>query len=72
MVLEHAARGDMVSYIGRVGHLQQEQDQHIFTQLVCAVQYCHENGITHRDIKLDNILLDDKGNIKLCDFGLAT
>ncbi|XP_027249312.1 sperm motility kinase X-like [Cricetulus griseus] len=72
MVLEHAAGGDLVSYIGRVGHLQEEQAQHIFTQLVCAVHYCHVNGIAHRDIKLDNILLDAKGNIKLCDFGLAT
>ncbi|EGW03408.1 Sperm motility kinase X [Cricetulus griseus] len=72
MVLEHAARGDLVSYIGRVGRLQEEQAQHFFTQLVCAVHYCHDNGIAHRDIKLDNILLDDKGNIKLCDFGLAT
>ncbi|EGW13563.1 Sperm motility kinase [Cricetulus griseus] len=72
IVLEHAARGDLVSYIGRVGSLQEEQAQHIFTQLVCAVHYCHDNDIAHRDIKLDNILLDDKGNIKLCDFGLAT
>ncbi|XP_027290000.1 sperm motility kinase-like [Cricetulus griseus] len=72
MVLEHAARGDLVSYIGRVGRLQEEQARHIFTQLVCAVHYCHDNGIAHRDIKLDNILLDDKGSIKLCDFGLAT
>ncbi|MEJ1286250.1 hypothetical protein NN561_017256 [Cricetulus griseus] len=71
MVLEHAAGGDLVSYIGRGGHLQEEQAQHIFTQLVCAVHYCHDNGIAHRDIKLDNILLDAKGNIKLCDFGLA-
>ncbi|XP_005078086.1 sperm motility kinase X-like [Mesocricetus auratus] len=72
MVLEHAAGGDLVSHIERVGSLQEEQAQHIFAQLVCAVHYCHENDIAHRDIKLDNMLLDDKGNIKLCDFGLAT
>ncbi|MEJ1286251.1 hypothetical protein NN561_017257 [Cricetulus griseus] len=72
VVLEHAAGGDLVSYTGRMGSLQEEQAQHIFTQLVCAVHYCHDNGIAHRDIKLDNILLDAKGNNKLCDFGLAT
>lgn len=72
MVLEHAGLGDLVSNIGRVGCLHEEQAQHIFTQLVCAAHYCHEKGIAHRNIKLGNILLDDKGNIKLCGFGLAT
>ncbi|XP_055470771.1 sperm motility kinase X-like [Psammomys obesus] len=71
MVMEHAAHGDLVSHIEKVGCLQEKQAQHIFTQVVCAVHYCHNNGIAHRDIKLDNILLDGKGNIKLCDFGLA-
>ncbi|XP_055457485.1 sperm motility kinase-like, partial [Psammomys obesus] len=71
MVMEHAACGDLVSHIEKVGCLQEKQAQHIFTQVVCAVHYCHNNGIAHRDIKLDNILLDGKGNIKLCDFGLA-
>jgi len=36
------------------------------------IEYCQENGISHRDIKLENILLDDNYNLKLIDFGLAT
>ncbi|XP_049990805.1 sperm motility kinase X-like [Alexandromys fortis] len=71
MVLEFAARGSLVTHIGEGGPLQQKEAQHIFCQIVCAVHYCHNNDIAHRDIKLDNILLDGKGNIKLCDFGLA-
>ena len=71
MVLEFAAHGDLVTLIEQGGPLQQKQAQHIFCQMVCAVHYCHDNDIAHRDIKLDNILLDGKGNIKLCDFGLA-
>ncbi|XP_041499106.1 sperm motility kinase X-like [Microtus oregoni] len=71
MVLEFAAHGDLVTLIEKGGPLQQTQAQHIFCQIVCAVHYCHDNDIAHRDIKLDNILLDGKGNIKLCDFGLA-
>ncbi|XP_075827252.1 sperm motility kinase X-like [Microtus pennsylvanicus] len=71
MVLEFAAHGDLVTLIEEGGPLQQTQAQHIFCQIVCAVHYCHDNDIAHRDIKLDNILLDGKGNIKLCDFGMA-
>lgn len=71
MVMEHAAGGDLVSHIEKVGCLQEEETHRIFTQMVCAVNYCHENSIAHRDIKPDNILLDSKGSVKLCDFGLA-
>ncbi|OBS73516.1 hypothetical protein A6R68_15947 [Neotoma lepida] len=58
MVMEYAAQGNLVSHIEKGGCLQEEQAQPIFTQLVCAVHYCHKNNIAHRDIKLDNILLD--------------
>lgn len=43
----------------------------IMKQLISAVKYLNENNIVHRDIKLENILIDSKGNIKLTDFGLC-
>jgi len=43
----------------------------IFKDIALAVNYCHENNVYHRDIKLDNILLDRTGNIKLIDFGFS-
>lgn len=44
----------------------------IFYQIIQALEYCHNNEVTHRDIKFDNVLLDHSNNIKLIDFGFST
>lgn len=43
----------------------------IITQVCGALQFAHENGIVHRDVKPANILIDERGNVKVADFGLA-
>lgn len=48
-----------------------EKVQKIFTQLVGAVAYVHSKSCVHRDLKLENILLDKHENVKLCDFGFT-
>jgi serine/threonine protein kinase len=45
--------------------------QKVFTQLVGAVSYVHNSQCVHRDLKLENILLDKHENVKLCDFGFT-
>jgi len=39
--------------------------------LIDGIEYLHQNGIAHRDIKLENILLDDKNRVKIADFGMS-
>ena len=48
-----------------------EKVQRIFTQLVGAVSYVHNCSCVHRDLKLENILLDKHENVKLVDFGFT-
>ena len=61
----------MYNYLLRNGRLPPEKVQKIFTQLVGAVAYVHNLSCVHRDLKLENILLDKNENVKLCDFGFT-
>ncbi|XP_067272683.1 NUAK family SNF1-like kinase 2 [Pseudorasbora parva] len=71
IVMELGSKGDLYDYISERQSISESEARHFFRQIVSAVQYCHRNGIVHRDLKLENILLDDNGNIKIADFGLS-
>jgi serine/threonine protein kinase len=53
------------------GPLKPLEGAHIFSQIASALQFAHENGVIHRDVKPSNILLDGDGNALLSDFGFA-
>ncbi|XP_030076733.1 NUAK family SNF1-like kinase 2 [Microcaecilia unicolor] len=71
IVMEYASRGDLYDYISERQSLTEQEARHFFRQIVSAVYYCHKNGIVHRDLKLENILLDSNGSVKIADFGLS-
>ncbi|KAK7796541.1 hypothetical protein U0070_010861 [Myodes glareolus] len=71
IVMEYVAGKDLKLFISEVGHLKEQEARPIFQQVVSAVHFLHQRCIAHRDIKLENILIDGYGKVKLCDFGLA-
>ena len=73
LCLEYAEKGDMFEYLKTQPNRRFEEAiaKPIFKQLLTAISHCHSLGVFHRDIKLENILLHETGNIKICDFGYA-
>lgn len=61
----------MKNYVRLKKGLNENESRRIFKQILSAMAYCHENNIVHRDIKHENILLDQNNNVKLIDFGLS-
>lgn len=71
LVLEYCPGDELYNHILMHGRMAPDKVQKIFTQLVGAVSYVHGKGCVHRDLKLENILLDKNENVKLVDFGFT-
>lgn len=71
MVMEYCSGEELYDYLLQHGKLPVDKVQKTFTQLVGAVAYVHQQNCVHRDLKLENILLDKNKNVKLLDFGFA-
>ena len=71
IVMELCAGGDLLNYVRKRRRLKEPFAQVIFKQIIDGLCYIHSKCIAHRDIKLDNILLDGKGNVKIADFGVS-
>lgn len=71
IVMEYVDGLTLKEYIVQNGPLSVEKAVDIMEQLTSAIQHAHENGIVHRDIKPQNVLIDDHGIVKVTDFGIA-
>ncbi|KAI0497306.1 hypothetical protein KFK09_020529 [Dendrobium nobile] len=71
MVLDLAKGGELFDRVSNAGQLPENLCRRYFQQLIAAVSYCHSRGVFHRDLKLENLLLDENGDLKVSDFGLS-
>lgn len=71
IVLEFASGGELFDHILAHRYLKEREASRLFAQLICGVDYLHRNKIIHRDLKLENLLLDRNRNIIITDFGFA-
>ena len=71
IVMEICAGGDLLNYVRKRRKLKEPVAKKIFKQILDGLCYIHSKLIAHRDIKLDNILLDGSGNVKIADFGVC-
>lgn len=71
IVSEFIPGGDLLNFVRKRTKLNEPTAKYLFKQLLEGLKYIHSQGIIHRDVKLDNILLDANSIIKLCDFGVS-
>ena len=74
LIMEYVGGGSLHGYLKAQQNrrLEEKEAKRIFKQIVEGLRYCHNRCITHRDIKLENLLLDEHLNIKIIDFGFST
>lgn len=70
--MEYATEGDMHMILSEINKFTEDEARIYFRQLIRGIDYCHINGIVHRDLKLENILLAEGNIIKIADFGLSS
>ncbi|KAK8082241.1 Response regulator receiver rim15p [Apiospora saccharicola] len=71
LVMEYLNGGDCASLIKVLGGLPEDWVKKYLGEVILGVEHLHDRGIIHRDLKPDNLLIDQKGHLKLTDFGLS-
>ncbi|CAI9265666.1 unnamed protein product [Lactuca saligna] len=73
IVMEYASGGELFERICNAGRFPEDEARFFFQQLISGVSYCHNMQVCHRDLKLENTLLDGSPapRLKICDFGYS-
>ena len=71
LIMEYAKKGNLHMKIQKEGQLKENEAFKYFIQISSALYFLHSNGYAHRNLKPENILIDENDNIKLCNFGFC-
>lgn len=71
IIMQHAENGSILDLIHQHKRIPEGRSCSIFRQIMAGLEFCHSQGVAHRDIKCENILLDSNYVVKLIDFGFA-
>ena len=71
IIMEYINGGNLFSFLKKHRKVSEKTAKLLYRQIILGIKYMHQQGIVHRDIKLENILIDLNNNIKICDFGIG-
>ena len=71
IIMEYINGGNLFSFVKKRRKLSEKTAKFLFRQIILGIQHMHSKNIVHRDIKLENILIDLNNNVKICDFGIG-
>jgi MAP/microtubule affinity-regulating kinase len=71
LVMEYSSGGELYDYLVVHGRMKEKEARVKFRQILAAVNYCHNKRVIHRDLKAENLLLDENFDIKIADFGFS-